>query len=256
MKVLKRISKVVKIGKFLILVIAIISTGYCHIKLKEKLYDQNVPTSCNQTWLPSIAVMRLISLGYERLWADLYWLAFIQYIGDQEACLADKFSKSYNYLNLITQLDPHFVLAYWFAAFTIGSDMKRPDLADAIIARGIENNKNDWFLPYIAGVNQYLFAKNEAKAAKFYRMAAKFPDSPPWMARQAIILEAKIPSQIKEIGTWEAIYSSQSNNSLVKDTARTKLINLWLKIYKEAPSAPIKKRAKQKLNELGIDVQN
>lgn len=199
-------------------------------------------------------VVKLFCLGHEQLAADLYWLKFVQYIGDSRARRTDKHNHAYDYLNIVTTLDPHFTQPYWFAAFVVGAEMERPDLAKALIERGIQANQSNWYLPYIAGINQYLFAHNETEAARYYRLAAKFPDAPKWLGRQAEILEAKIPSLVKEVNTWDTIYRN-SDDHLVKERAKERLAATWMRVFKLSPSEEIRKRARKALTELGIEVR-
>ncbi len=154
---------------------------------------------------------------------------------------------------MITGLDPYFVNAYSFAAFTVGAEQKRPKRAAELIERGINANQNDWYLPFIAGINQFLFAGNESAAAKYFRMAAKYPDSPVWLSRQAEILELKIPSRIKEINVWSNVYSTDPD-SRVKEMARQKLIELWGQVIASRPPPKIKARAVAALKDLGVDI--
>ena len=134
--------------------------------------------------LPSARHARLLGLGYDQLMADLYWLAFVGYEGDTLSRGKDNYALCAPYLELVTGLDPHFIQAYWFCAFSVGADQKRPDLADKIIKAGIEANPDSWYLPYIAGLNAYLYGHDETKAAKYYRLAARFPEAPHWLAEQ------------------------------------------------------------------------
>lgn len=201
--------------------------------------------------VPSYDAVRLVSLGFDKLLADCYWLSFVCYYGDSESRLKDKYVLADRYLELITSLDPQFIQPYWFAAFTIGSEQKNPKRAELILERGIEANKDNWYLPFIAGFNQYMFAKDEVAAARYYRMASKYPDAPPWLSRQADILEAKIPSLIKEVNAWNDVYNSVEEEGL-KQRAKEKLISLWLIVYKRSPSEAIRAKAAKSLHNLGI----
>lgn len=203
--------------------------------------------------IPKASVVKFFALGYEQLLADCWWLAFIQYFGDNQKRKLDHYRYSYDYLDLITQLDPHFLQAYWFSAFAVGAEQKRPDLAAKIIERGLKFNQDDWYLPFIAGVNQYLFAHNGMTAAKYYRMAAKFPDAPDWLERQAVLLQANVPKLFKQIATWEIIYVS-TQDQLVKESARQKLIPLLMYVYKQAPLESARQVAANKLRILGLEV--
>ncbi len=224
--------------------------GLCELTRETKFL---VPSS-REPILLKPEVVKLFCLGYEQLAADLYWLKFIQYIGDGNARRTDKYESAYDYLDLVTSLDPRFTQPYWFAAFTVGAEMKRPDLAQKLIERGIQANQNNWYLPFIAGINQYLFAHNEAAAANYYKLAAKFPDAPKWLGRQAEILKAKIPSLVKEVNTWDTIYRT-STDPLVKERAKERLAATWMRVFKVSPSEEIRKKARTALAELGVEVR-
>lgn len=199
-------------------------------------------------WLP------YFSLGYDQLLADMAWLSFVQVIGDSRVATKQDILIVYDYLDLITKLDPHFIKPYWFAAFTLGGDFHRPWMAQRLIDRGLAKHQDNWYLPYIAGINQYLFAHRETEAARYYRMAAKFPDAPKWLGRQAEILQAKIPSLVKEVNTWDTIYRN-STDALVKERAKERLAATWMRVFKVSPSEEIRKRARKALAELGVEVR-
>lgn len=223
--------------------------GYSHTKVSELMSDFNKGQS-TETILPSSAAAKVCALGYDQLLADWYWLAFVQYIGDGAARAQDHYAAADKYLQLIVDLDPGFIKAYWFAAFIIGSERQQPEQAAKLIDRGIQANADNWYLPFIAGINQYLYARNDAAAAKYYKMAAKFPAAPAWLSRQAAILEARIPSTIKEINIWDSIYGS-TGDEIVREKARDHLISLWTQVYKSATTETIRNRARSCLKQLG-----
>lgn len=202
--------------------------------------------------LPRAQSAKLVALGFDNLLFDYYWLEFIQYIGDQKGRQSDHSEKAASYLELLTAIDPHFVPAYYFAAITLG-DQNQSAAAAAIIDRGIAANPDNWLLPYIGGMNQFLFAHDEHRAAKYYKMAARFPAAPDWLERQANILEAKIPSMIKEINVWDSMYHN-STSPEIKQRAQNRLVELWLKVYKTAPTKTIKERALNQLRDLGVEL--
>ena len=242
---------------WLINVILILFTGGAvaasHLGLRV-LMPHSLEQSPHDSSLLKPEVARILCFGNDQLAADIYWLRFVQYIGDSQGRQADKLQFAYEYLDLVTSLDPLFIKPYWFAAFILGSDMNRPDLAQKLIERGVRANQNNWYLPFIAGVNQYLFAHNEIEAARYYRMASKFPDAPKWLGRQAEILQAKIPSLVKEVNTWDTIYRT-SSDPLVKVRAKERLASTWMRVFKASPSEEIRKKARKALAELGVEVR-
>lgn len=236
-----------QISTALICLVLCLLIGASHDRVRRLLARDRFIAAENV--LPSPESLKLCALGYDQLLADCYWLAFVQYVGDSEARGCDKYSAAERYLDLIVGLDPKFVQAYWFAAFVVGSDAKQPEVAARFIDRGIENNPNNWTLPFIAGINQYLYAHNDRAAAKYYRMAARFPEAPKWLSRQASILEARIPTIIKDINAWDSVYRS-SSEPLVREKARLRLISLWSSVKAQATTDVIRKKAELALIEL------
>jgi len=228
-----------------ILVLMAFAIHYCQEKLDTSLKSQQ----SGREVLPKPEALHLLSLGYDQILADMYWLSFIQYFGDGPARQIDHYSKCYDYLNLVSALDSHFIQAYWFALFAVGAEQRRPDLADRIISRGLSANQDNWYLPYIAGVNQFINSKDEKAAAKYYKMAAKFPGSPPWLTRQAQILDTNLPRLFKEIRTWNTVYESNPDG-LVRAAARSKLIDLWRYVYRHTPEAHSKQEVIKQLDKL------
>lgn len=215
------------------------------------LHRQSPPLSASR--VPEARLVSLVGLGYDQLLADVFWLRYISYVGDGAARVSDHYQDCYDYLNLITALDPNFTQAYWFCAFSVGADQGRPDLARKILDSGIAENPDNWYLPYIAGLNEYLYAHNEVAASRYYRMAAKFPNAPHWLERQAQTLEMKIPSIIKEIRTWEVVYRSNEAPQ-VRARAKDSLIKLWLKVFHTTTVKQIKEQARRALTDLDYEL--
>lgn len=241
----------IKYGLVLLLCIVIVLVSHRRIEAygssgeQKKLQSSFIQLS---NWLP------YFTFGYNQLLADFAWLGFIQTIGESRVKSNQDILIIYDYLDLITLLDPEFIKPYWFAAFTLGGDFHRPWMAQRLIDRGLKAHQENWYLPYIAGVNQYLFAHKEVEAARYYRMAAKFPDAPKWLTRQAEILEAKIPSLVKEVNTWDTVYAN-ATDPIVKERAKERLAATWMKIFKTSPTEEIKKRARGELSKLGVAVR-
>ncbi len=240
-------------SKFLI-VLAFLLVGTIQVCRENLANLLSQDSAVNHTFIPSPYGIRLIALGFDQLIADCYWLRFISYVGDTSEREKDKYALSDEYLELITGLDPYLVKAYWFAAFIVGNEQRRPKKAAELIERGIRANQDNWYLPFIAGINQYLYAGNEIAAAKYYRQAAKYPDAPEWLYRQADILEARIPSRIKEINVWSNIYSTDTDTR-VREMAHQKLIELWGRVIATHPPPKIRARAVDALKDLGVDVE-
>lgn len=241
-------------ASWLFLLLTFGTTLFFHFHLEqqqrlEKAQGLNLP------FIPNVTSARMMSLGFDQLLADCFWLSFIGYVGDGKERAKDHYALADEYLSLIVGLDPYLTNAYWFAAFAVGSEQKNPSRAAEIIEVGIRANQDNWYLPFIAGINQYLYAGNELAAAKYYRIASKYPEAPDWLSRQAEILESGIPSTIKEINVWDNVYTT-SGDPRVKEMARQKLIELWRQVLASRPPQKIRETALKALSELGVDLKS
>jgi hypothetical protein len=195
---------------------------------------------------------RLVTLGFDDLFADIYWLAFVQYVGDIRARQLDGSSHAQGFVETITLLAPQFIEPYYFASFIVGAEQRRPDVARSIIDRGISANPDNWCLPFIAGFNQYLNAHDNAGAARYYKRAALCEGAPNWLARQAELLQSKEPPELKQLAVWSGIYKTTINVG-IKANTRRKLIVLLTKILQESKSESLRQIAVKQLHELNLD---
>ena len=238
------------IARSLVIALLIATIHFCHTKAEVILASEK--TLEPDLLVPNYESVRLVAMGFDKLLADYYWLSFISYYGDSAGRDKDNYALADRYLDLITSLDPQFVQPYWFVAFAVGEEQGNPRKAAEILKKGVDANQNNWYLPFIAGFNQYMFAGDEISAAKYYRMASKYPGAPLWLGRQAKILEAKIPSLVKRINTWSDVYNSVDEPGL-KEKAREELQRLWIEVYRRSPSNKIKKRAIDALKAIGVN---
>lgn len=226
---------------FLVLVIL-----QAHQRLTESLKDTSFPENLVARYPHPL---KLVTLGYDQLIADVLWLQVVQLIGGSSS--AAIYEQEKELLTNIVELDPHITSSYYFAAFFLGGEAHQPEAAASIIEKGLKSNPNDWNLPFVAGINQYLYMHNATAASRYYRMAAELPGAPKWLGRQAKILELNIPSIIKQINIWHSIYNS-NEDGMVKESAKRKLCELWLQVYRRSPSDVVKHSASDQLKALGV----
>jgi hypothetical protein len=207
----------------------------------------------NDYFVPSADAVKLCSLGFDQFLADMYWLAFVQYCGEIDPRRGHEYRKNYDYVNLITDLDPHFLRPYWFGSWAIGYWQKRPDLADRIIQRGISNNPNEWEMPFLGGVNAYIFGDNAQKAAAYYRQAAKLPKAPEYLLRQAAILESPAHALVKRKHTLYILLDKATDDT-ARAAYRDELVLTLIKLYFSAPTERIREEVKLELAGFGEDV--
>jgi tetratricopeptide (TPR) repeat protein len=174
---------------------------------------------------------RRISLSFNGLMADWYWMRSLQYVGKKilsqpESVALDDLGK----LNLkllaplldtATTLDPEFLDPYEYAAIVLPAvDVKE---AIRITQKGIAANPNAWRLYQHLGYIYWQQGDYQA-ASETYGRGAQIPDAPAWM----VAMKAKMVAEGGSRDTAREIYIrmfEQSNDEQVKDTARR---HVWL----------------------------
>ena len=145
-------------------------------------------------WVRSGPLARKLALGFDNLAADVYWMRAVVYYGGKRHTTADgsatsqtaNFDLLYPLLDLVTSLDPHFNVAYRFGAIFLTeqypSGPGRPDLAIALLQRGIEQDDARWEYMQDIGFVHYWWLRDFAKAAEWFKRAGEQPGAPSWLA--------------------------------------------------------------------------
>lgn len=133
-------------------------------------------------YLPSGRYLRVASLGFDAILADVLFLWSIQYYSNY--AIADRYDYLERiYTDVITELDPHYLDPYLVGAMIMTSEARRPEAALRLLDKGIRSNPGDWILPFEAGYTCYQDLKDYARAAGYFEIAAKHPDAHPAVRR-------------------------------------------------------------------------
>src|ERR1041384_5407856 len=175
---------------------------------------------------------RRMSLGFNGLVADWYWMRSLQYVG----------KKMYNYpgnirlddlsnlnmkllaplLETATTLDPEFIEPYEYAAVVLPAiDVQQ---AIRLTEKGIKANPNAWRLYHHLGYIYWRQGQYQL-ASETYARGAQVPGAPAWMEA----MTAKIQSEGGSRSTAREIYMrmyEQSTDDQVREMARKHLMRL------------------------------
>ncbi|MBX7223713.1 MAG: hypothetical protein K1Y36_27610 [Blastocatellia bacterium] len=185
----------------------------------QKAYDQSLKNAYqgrdrlmdDVMYMSSGETVRRLSLGFDGLVADVYWIRTVQYFGRKFLGEIDAKTppelKSENIpllaplLDIVTTVDPRHMSAYSFGAYFLGEyDL---DAAAALLHKGIQftdrelkNRPNDpkyqrylWKLYFQLG-DTYWRAKKYKEASTAYRSGSVVPTAPPTMILLAGAMEA------------------------------------------------------------------
>jgi hypothetical protein len=185
------------------------------------------PETTEETlYLTSGGALQRLSLGYRSLAADLYWIRAIQHFGgtrqriftpDQPAGApqaegSEPYRLLYPLLNLATTLDPYFKAAYRFGAIFLAEPYPggpgRPDLAIALLEKGLAVEPDNWEYMQDIGFVHYWWDRNYQAAGAWFAKAADAPDAPWWMRSMAAVTLASGGSRQSSRQMWQSIAQS------------------------------------------------
>jgi tetratricopeptide (TPR) repeat protein len=146
--------------------------------------------------------MKRLTLSFNGVAADWYWLKSLQYVGRKVVNYEDAHSGNFDLaslssldlrllpslLRMTTTLDPQFLEPYYYGAFIL-PDLD-PNEAIALLNHGIAANPDKWRLYQHLGY-VYWQRGDYHKASEVYAAGARIPDAPPWMLAMSARMKAE-----------------------------------------------------------------
>ena len=162
------------------------------------------------SYLPTSEALRLVSLGYEGMMADMLWLRTVTYYGAWAK--GDHGLDFFRELtHRVVDLDPWFIEGYKFGAFVLADDLERMDEAEELIVKGMERNPEDWELPLTYGLIEYTVRLDDEEAARWFRIAASKPDAPEMTHRLAAFVTSRAGDLQKAYALWDYVRQTTPN---------------------------------------------
>jgi hypothetical protein len=151
------------------------------------------------TYLPDGEYLRIASLGYRELAADLLWLQAIQVMGQRKVSEQEG-RWLYQAIDTLTTIDPKFVRAYEAGSHALCTLVVLPKESNRLLEKGMRHNPQEWKLPFLLGINYYFELADDERAAESMALAARLPGAPENLARLAakLFVSAKSPQQAVE----------------------------------------------------------
>jgi tetratricopeptide (TPR) repeat protein len=190
------------------------------------------PNAIDESLYLSDKTARRMSLGFNGLAADWYWMRSLQYVGKKLFHSTGDISlDDLSVLNLkllaplldtATTLDPEFIQPYEYAAIVLPAiDVQH---AIRLTQKGIEANPSAWQLYHHLG---YIYWRqgDYQKASETYGRGAEIPGAPAWMEA----MKAKLLDDGGSRSTAREIYTrmyEESSEEDVKEMARKHLMRL------------------------------
>jgi tetratricopeptide (TPR) repeat protein len=178
------------------------------------------------------AVARRMSLSFNGLAADWYWLRTLQYVGRKAAAHQGQIQlDDLSALNLktlaplldnATTLDPQFTAAYEYGAVVLPAVDK--DAAVRLVNKGIAANPQAWRLHSYLGYIYWQQGRYE-EASEAYAAGARVAGAPAWMGLLAAQMSAKGGSRETARAIYETMLRSTEDEH-TRQLARNRLAQL------------------------------
>lgn len=191
-------------------------------------------------YLTSGSFVRRLALGYNAFAADIYWIRTVLYYGDLKLRLARKeagvtpttnpadvpaeYALLYPLLDVTTSLDPRFNVAYRFGAIFLAEAYPggpgRPDLAIALLEKGLADRPDKWEYMQDIGFVHYWWRRDYKAAAEWFARASQV-EGAPWFLKSlaATTLAAGGDRQSSRL-MWQAIHQGAEVDWLKNDAER------------------------------------
>lgn len=178
-------------------------------------------------YLPNGDYLRVASLGQQSLLADLIYLWAIQYYANYDR--ADRYRYvEHVFGEVITELDPHYVDAYWMGALILTVEARDLQGGLRLLDKGIENNPEHWVLPYLAGWECF-YADQHERAADYFETASAVPGAPPFVRRMRAGMTGRAGDLQRAIQLWLELLDDPDSDAATQAIARRQLRTLRLR---------------------------
>ena len=169
----------------------------------------------NVLYVRSPEFLKRAALSYDSLLADLYWIRTVQHYGRTKlsADPLKQYDLLYPLLDLTTSLDPHFTIAYHFGAIFLAEDFPagadRPDLAIALLEKGLRAQPDRWQFAQDIGFVHYWWRQDYAQAAAWFQKASEMPNAANWLAGVAAVTLAEGGNRQSSRRLWQEIANAE-----------------------------------------------
>jgi tetratricopeptide (TPR) repeat protein len=162
-------------------------------------------------YLPSGRYLKLVSLGFDGLVADVIYLWSIQFYGN--FAIADR----YDYLekiygDVIAELDPLYLDPYLIGSMIMTTEARNPEMALRLLDKGIEKNPGTWILSFEAGFICYDSLHDYTRAARYFEKALRAPDVHPLVRRLYAGMYERAGDRRTSLKEWAEIYRSAQDD--------------------------------------------
>jgi tetratricopeptide (TPR) repeat protein len=214
-----------------LLVVALILALACVAGLARGALDRLAEQECKTEellYLPNGKHLKIMSLGHANLVADLLYIWAIQYYSDYDRKQRHRYVE-HVFGDVITELDPHYVDAYWLGALILIVETGELDAGIGLLDKGARRNPGKWILPYLAAWECYHARRYEC-ATSYFERASRIPEAPTVVRRMRAGMIARQGDVSQALASWRDILQDPKSDPLSMKIARRKVRELQTRV--------------------------
>jgi hypothetical protein len=198
---------------------------------RDRAYPRDQRAGEQLLYVPSGAALTRMTLAFDALAADVYWIRAIQHYGGDRLAgpkAAAKYQLLYPLLDITTTLDPYFNIAYRFGAIFLSEAYPggpgRPDQSVALLRKAIVAMPHKWQYYHDIGFVYYWRLRDYQTAALWFQRAAAQPNAPNWLQPLAASMLVRGQDRTAARFLWQQI--AKSEEAWLRRSAERALVQL------------------------------
>ncbi|MEE9218965.1 MAG: hypothetical protein V3U98_07845 [Acidobacteriota bacterium] len=218
-------------------VVALAAGAYAQLGLERLQSGRDIGRQL--IYLPNGRYLRVASLGFAPVLADLIYLWSIQYYAAYDRTVRYDIVE-HIYVHVIGELDPHYTDAYLLASLILSVEARDPERALYVLDVGIERNPGNWLLPFEAGFVAFSMLQDYERAGEYYRRCAAIPGSPAVARRFHAEMYNRMGDKRTSYAKWREVYET-AEDEFVREVAYSHVHDLHIEIDLETLQVEVEK---------------
>lgn len=191
---------------WLIIVLPVLMSGVAYLLWQSDIISEKMQSSGDIVFVPSPVLMKIASLDFDNLVADILWIRTVRYVfGERKA--NRRFEMLQGMLDVITFLDPFTCDTYEYGGGWLYQDAGLPNDALRFMLKGMrlvpETASGKWNLAYLIAQCYRDAVYDDVNATRYFEKAWKMPGAPPSLITAVAAGYQRLGDFDRAIALWE-----------------------------------------------------